>query len=311
MRRKIFWLAAALIVALAALVVLRSAALDSGDSSGRVRVAASFYPLAEFARQVGGERVDVTTLVAPGVEPHDYDPSPRDIAGVHDSQVFIFNGAGLEPWAEKIKNELSAGGVVVVTASDGLLLIPAGADTPQSDGASRHDPHVWLDPVLASREVDNIKAGLEVADPEGAEIYEANATAYKSKLEELAGDYESGLKDCGGRQIVTSHQAFGYLAARYQLDVMAISGLSPEEEPSPQKLADIARFVRENDVRYIFFETLVSPKLADTIAGETGAKTLVFNPLEGLTEDAMAQGQNYITVQRQNLDNLRTALDCK
>ncbi|MCL4473276.1 MAG: metal ABC transporter substrate-binding protein [Actinobacteria bacterium] len=315
MRSKILWVAMA-VVAIAVLgAVVRAALPDGGTPSAadKVRVTASFYPMAEFARQVGGDKVEVSTLISPGVEPHDYDPTPQDIAGVHKSRLFIYNGAGLEPWADKIGGELAAGGVVVVNASDGLDLLTkdGGEDGGSPGGNATFDPHVWLDPVMAGREVDNIKAGLIEADPQNQDYYENNANAYKQQLAGLDGAFRGGLADCGRRDIVTSHQAFKYLAARYGLDVMSISGLSPDEEPSPQKLAEVAQFARDHNVHYIFFETLTSPKLSETIASEVGAQTLVFNPLEGLTKEQISQGMDYLSVQRDNIASLRTALECK
>jgi zinc transport system substrate-binding protein len=165
--------------------------------------------------------------------------------------------------------------------------------------------------VLAGKQADNIAAGMAKADPNNAEAYKANAAEYKRKLLVLDGDFRTGLAQCARRDIVTSHQAFAYLGGRYGLEVKPISGISPDEEPSPQKLAEVAQFVRVNRVKFIFFETLASPKLSETIARETGAKTIVFNPLEGLSDAEMAQGKNYLSVQRENLENLRIALDCK
>jgi zinc transport system substrate-binding protein len=268
--------------------------------------------MAEFARQVGGDKIDVTTLISPGTEPHDYDPTPQDMAGVHDAKVFIYNGAGLEPWAEKIRDELSDSGVVVVNASEGIVLLgkATGSGEQAAAGGAWADPHVWLDPELAALQVDNIRDGLIEADPEDRGYYDANAEAFKARLSELDAAYRAGLADCATRQIVTSHQAFRYLAARYGLDVVSVSGLSPDEEPSPQKLAEVARFASENGVKYIFFETLVNPRLSNTIAREVGAETLVFNPLEGLTADEEARGEDYLSVQRKNLENLRLALGC-
>lgn len=314
MRKKILIAGSAVIVALALGLIFKIVLSDGLPSSeGKVRVSATFYPMAEFARQVGGDLVEVTTLVSPGIEPHDHDPTPQDMAGVHKSRVFIYNGAGFEPWAEKISDELSSGGVVIVNASDGIeLMTRDGGESEDGSGTnSSYDPHVWLDPILASRQVDNIKKGLIEADPQNEAAYEANASAFKDKLADLDNAYRTGLADCGRVDIVTSHQAFKYLAARYDIKVMAISGLSPDEEPSPQRLAEIAQFARRNDVQYIFFETLVSPKLAETIADELGVKTLVFNPLEGLTEQEIAEGMDYLSVQRDNLEKLRTSLDCK
>ena len=306
---------AGIILALLPVLLVSGALSCRGGStqSGKLRVTASFYPMAEFARQIGGDRVEVATLVAPGTEPHDYDPTPRDIAAVHDSGLFIYNGAGFEPWADKISQELRANGVVVVNASEGISLSTgdSGSEGAGRQGSPYYDPHVWLDPVLAAQEVDNIMKGLIEADPENRAYYEGNAEAYKNRLAALDSAFREGLADCDRRDIVTSHKAFKYLADRYGLTMAPISGLSPDEEPSPQKLAEVARFARDNNVDYIFFESLVSPKLSETIASEVGARTLVLNPLEGLTEADIAAGRDYISLQTENLDNLRLALGCK
>lgn len=273
----------------------------------KLPVVASFYPMGEFARQVGGDLVDVSVVVKPGVEPHDYDPTPQDIVSVHRAKLFVYNGAGLEAWATKVSPELTKGGTVVVEASRGLQLLSKTND--EQGGA--YDPHVWLDPLLAAKQVNAIRDGLKQADPAHAAVYDHNAEAYKQALSELDDEYGAGLSRCKRYDIVTSHQAFAYLAQRYSLHMVSIAGLSPDEEPTPAALADIASYVREHGVTSIFFETLASPKLAKTIASETGAKTAVFNPLEGLTEQEVKDGKSYISVQKENLGNLRIALECR
>lgn len=275
---------------------------NTAPSSDKISVVASFYPLAEFARQVGGDKVDVQTLLHPGVEPHDYEPTPKDITALHEAEVFVYNGAGLEPWADRLSKELDGKGMVQVEAAKGLAVRRESQDAP--------DPHVWLDPVLAQQQVRKIADALSNVDAANRDFYQAQAAAYVAQLAELDQNFQQGMAQCTGRQIVASHEAFGYLADRYKLQLLAIAGLSPEEEPSPQKLADVAEFVKANQVRYIFFETLVSPKLAETIATETGAKTTVLNPLEGVTEQEIAKGVTYISLQKENLQNLRLALNC-
>ncbi len=307
MKRIFFWIIIGVLVAGGAAVLLFWPLGGGRPNAGRLAVTASFYTMAELTRQVGGDKIDVTTIIKPGVEPHDYEPTPQDIAAIHNSKLFVYNGASLELWADKIGNELASEGIVVVRASDGINLVPGSAE---GEGAPSFDPHVWLDPVLAAREVDNIKDGLIKADPGNRKTYEQNATSYKAKLADLDREFRTGLANCGRSDIVTSHQAFAYLGRRYGLDVMAISGLSPDEEPSPEKLAQVAQFARQHNVKYIFFEKLVSPKLSQTIASEVGAKTLVVDPLEGLTQDEINQGKNYLSIQRQNLANLRLALNC-
>jgi zinc transport system substrate-binding protein len=288
----------------AALILLAAAGLTylvlhgsntSGKSSQGLPVTASIYPLGEFARAVGGGAANVQVLVPPGTEPHDFDPTPRDIADLHRSRLLIYNGGGLEPWAERLRGELESDGAVVVNASG----LPAGSD-----------PHVWLDPVRASRQVAVIRDGFIKADPGGKDRYQANAAALTSRLDALDRSYREGLANCPRRRIVTTHRAFDYLAKRYGFEAVSLTGLSPDEEPSPQRLAEIADYVRANDIKYIFVEALASPKLADTIARETGAQTLEFNPIEGMSAPG-ATGQDYFTLQAANLANIRVALDCR
>jgi zinc transport system substrate-binding protein len=283
----------------------------------KVQVTVSFFPLAEFAREIGGNKVEVINLTPAGVEPHDFEPRPQDLVMVRNSSLFIYNGAGFEPWVEKTLPDLEDSKTVIVDSSKGISLLAGSEEEHEGEKADEHeeeslfDPHVWLDPILASKQVDNILAGLIKTDPENKSFYEANAEGYKQKLAQLDRDYKSGLASCTSRDVITSHNAFAYLAGRYNLTITPITGISPDEEPSPKRLAEIADFARANNVKYIFFETLVSPSLSQTIANEVGAQTLVFNPLEGLTDKEIAQGEDYLSVQRQNLANLKIALNCK
>ena len=281
----------------------------------RPLVVATFYPLYEYSRQVAGDRMEVVTLVPAGVEPHDWEPAPQDLLQLQKARVLVFNGGGFEPWVDKLVPDL--GDVVAVDASQAIERrpLPAGGHT-HDDGHGKKDdheldPHVWLDPVLAQAQVEAIRAGLTRADPAGAEVYARNAQVYTERLGALHRAFEDGLRQCARRDLVVSHAAFGYLARRYDLRQVPVMGLAPEAEPSPADLARIVRFARRQKVQYIFFETLVSSKLAETLAREVGAKTLVLNPVEGLTKDDAAAGKNYITLMEENLQNLRTALECR
>jgi zinc transport system substrate-binding protein len=274
-------------------------------------VVASFYPLYEFSRHVAGDRAEVSSMVPPGVEPHDWEPAPQDVARLEKAQVFVYNGAGFEPWADKLLGNLSGKGPMVAVATQGIELLPADLPGHHHDHAVRQDPHAWLDPLLAQQQVGNISAALAKADPENAEQYRANAQAFSDRLAALHESFQQGLAQCARRELVVAHASFSYVAKRYRLTQMPVMGLSPESEPSPAQLAQIVRFARRHKVRYIFFETLVSPKLAETLAREVGAQTLVLNPLEGLTKDEEAAGKGYIAIMEDNLRNIRTALDCR
>ncbi len=280
--------------------------------SDALQVTASFYPLAHFASQVGGDLVSVANLTPAGSEPHDFDPSPRDVANLHQSKVFIYNGGGLEPWVPRVLADLEQNNVAIVNATERIALV-AGEEEHEEDEEHEGealDPHVWLSPKLAQQQVRAIEQGLVSADTPNTAQYTKNADAYIAELEQLHNDFVSGTAQCDRREIVTSHAAFAYLAKDYGLTMVPIAGLSPDEEPSPSRLAEISKFVREHGVTHIFFETLVSPALSETIAHETGARTIAFNPLEGLTDEDVAQGKSYISVQRENLAAIRIALDC-
>jgi zinc transport system substrate-binding protein len=284
-------------------------------ATSKLAVTASFYPLAEFAQQIGQDKVTVTNLVPAGAEPHDFEPSPQDIVTMQNSQVFIYNGAGLESWIDKELPDLQQHNVAIAKASQGITLlsgIPEDSDAVNpSPDASLADPHIWMDPALAMQEVGTIRDALMKADPTNKDFYQTNADKYTQQLQALNTVFTQGLAKCSEHNIVTSHAAFAYLARHYNLTMIPIAGLSPDSEPSPQRLANIADFAKQNHIHYIFFETLVSPKFSQTIATETGAKTIAFNPLEGLTKDQIDQGLNYIAVQQQNLANLKRALSCQ
>ncbi len=277
----------------------------STDTDG-ISVVATFYPLAEFARAAGGDMVTVKSIVPAGSEPHDYEPSPRDILAVYQADIFLSNGAGADAWAEKIRPDLEERDITVVRMSDVVETLSKIRD---EQGVV--DPHFWIDPVLAQQEVSAIRDVLIARDPMRAEAYVQNATLYIEELKILDTAYRDGLRQCELHTIVTSHDAFAYLAKRYGFETLSVSGISPEAEPSSRTLAEIAETVRTLGLRHIFFETLVSPKVAQTLADEVGAETLVFNPLEGLTDEERQAGKNYLSIMRDNLNNLQTALRCQ
>lgn len=275
------------------------------NSSNKLQIVTSFYPMYFFTSMIAGNKVDITNITPSGAEPHDYEPTTRDIALVEKSNLIVLNGGKLEAWGEKIKSDLEGKPVVIVTAGEGIAnqQIEEGGQTIQ-------DPHVWLSPMLAKQEVEKILEGLLKADPNNKAYYQTNTNVLLQKLDDLDKEYRTRLSSCSQKSFVTSHAAFGYLAKTYGLTQVAISGVSPDEEPSSQKLAEIANFARKNNIKYIFFESLVSPKLSETIASEVGAKTLVLDPIEGVSDQDMKEGKNYLTIMRDNLTNLRLVLEC-
>ena len=278
-------------MSLAALVGCRA------DSDDRPGVVASFYPLAEAARQVGGDIVRVDNLTPPGAEPHDLELTASQVADIQDADVVLVLCDGFQPAVEKA----AAGrqGTVELLGALG----PAAGDT--------GDPHVWLDPVLFATVVDHVASALGRAVPAERSAFSVGAEAYKAQLATLDRDYRSGLSDCARREILTAHEAFGRLAQRYGLTQESIAGLSPETEPEPDRLAELADLVRRRGVTTIFTETLVSPRVAEALARETGARTEVLDPVEGLSRDEIEQGVTYVSVMRENLAKLRAALGCR
>ncbi len=277
----------------------------SPRATQKLQVVASFYPLYFFAAQVGGDKAEVVNSTPAGAEPHDYEPTAQDIARIETSDLLILNGGKLESWGDKLQTNLDPKRTLVITAGQGLATAHV-----VEDGQTIIDPHVWLSPPLALQMVDKITEGFVRVDPADADYYTANANALKSELSALDADYQTGLSHCRQKNIITSHAAFGYLASTYHLSQVPIAGLSPDTEPSPKQLTEIAQFAKNHNVTYIFFESLVSPKLAQTIANEVGAETLVLNPIEGLSKDEIVLGKTYFTEMRSNLANLKIALQC-
>lgn len=272
------------------------------SANNTLQVTASYYPLYEFAKHVAGDSATVSVITPAGTEPHDFEPAATTLAKAQSSDIFIYNGVGMEPWAAGFLQTFQG---EAVKASDGITLRSIDGN------GSQKDPHFWLDPVDAQHIVTALQQAFSKADPKHGDTYARNAAAYNAKLAQLDADFTSRLQHCGQHMVVTSHDAFGYLAQRYGFTVQSITGLSPEEEPSASHLAAVADIVRQHDIKYIFFESLVSPRLADTIATETGAKTLVFDPIEGVSDADQKEGKNYVSIQKQNLQNLVTALACR
>jgi zinc transport system substrate-binding protein len=275
----------------------------------KLSIVATFYPLQDFAESVVGDAASVKSIVPAGTEPHDYEPTPQDIVSIYQADVFLLNGGGIDAWAEKLLPELKRRGVTIVQMSEVVSVLPE-ADAEGREQES-FDPHFWLDPIWAQKEVEAIRHALALRDPSHAETYAENAKRYIALLADLDSEYREGLRYCEFHTIVTSHQAFAYLAKRYGFETISISGISPEAEVSPRALAELAQTVRRLGLRYIFFETLASPKVAETLAQEAGAQTLVFNPLEGLTDEERQAGKGYLSIMRENLSNLRIALQCQ
>lgn len=287
---------------------------DTAGSDGRLRVLTSFYPMYDFACKIGGDCIDVTNMVPSGTEPHDWEPSTNDLKNLEKADVFIYNGADMEPWADDLLVSRSDT-LRVVEASENVELRTTDGEhehAHEHEGADHHhgdfDPHVWLDPENAKIEMEAIRDALCAADPENSTVFQSNYEKYAAELDALDAEFREKLAPLPNRTIVVAHEAFGYLCDAYGLTQVGIEGLSPDSEPDPGRMAEVIDFVREHSISTIFFEELVSPKVAEAIASETGAQAKMLSPLEGLSDEQAAAGADYFSVMHDNLAALMEAL---
>ncbi|MEK7568486.1 MAG: zinc ABC transporter substrate-binding protein [Patescibacteria group bacterium] len=276
------------------------------NETDKINVVASFYPLAHIATVVGGEFVLVRDLVPSGTEPHDFEPSPRILAELGRSDLFLYNGAGFEPWVPKWEQSTRARPMRVINMADTLK--GAGVSFIEEGGAV--NPHFWLDPMIFTEEVKIVRDALVAIDPAHEDAFRENAERFISALGNLDQHFREGLSSCALRDIIVLHEAFGYLARRYDFSATAIVGISPEEEPSPKELVRIITLAREKGVKHIFSETIASPKFSEAVAREIGGSTLVLNPIESMTPSGVQSKQDYIFAMEMNLNNLRNAMIC-
>jgi zinc transport system substrate-binding protein len=336
-----------------------AAASGGGDGGDRLSVVASFYPIAEAATRVGGDRVEVTNLTPAGTEPHDLELTPDQVDDIEDADVVLYLGQGFQPAVAEVAEgrdgtsidllesiELEAGGSEALEAEEeagghggegeadehaeegeagggtdahadeGATEEEGAADDHGAEGEGEEhaesglDPHFWLDPQRFVDAVGEIEAALSEASPDDADTFATNADDYEAELTELDQEMEQALSTCERSEIVTSHAAFHYLAERYGLTQLPIAGLSPEAEPDADRLAELTDEIESRGITTVFYETLVSPEVAETLAREADVDTAVLNPIEGLTEEQLDEGQDYASVMRDNLTAITEALGC-
>jgi len=289
--------------------------IDSNiNEKDTIIVYTSFYPMYDFASKIGGNRIQVTNMVPAGGEPHDWEPTATNIVNLEDADMFIYNGAGMEHWVEDILESLENKDLVAVEASQGIDLMNGehhhGEDEDHDEDEDMvYDPHVWLSPMNAKIEMENIKSALVEIDPENKEYYENNYSTFVNELDILDKEFRDTLSKLPNKDIIVSHEAFGYLCQAYGLNQIGIQGLSADAEPSSAKMGEIIDFVKENNIKVIFFEELGSQKISQTIADETNAEVDVLNPIGGLTEEQIEAGDDYFSIMRKNLEALKSALE--
>ena len=311
-------MAAAVVASVALMLLACSSGTDAGGASSptarpeKVRLVTTLYPLEYFARRIGGNLVDVTNLVAPGVEAHDFEPSPGDMRSMSAADVIVVNGAGFEPWIDRAVANLGGEPKLVIEASRAFSLNGASATAGATKlSASGVDPHYWLDPLKASAQAEAVRDALMAVAPAHGEVYKNNAARLIEEIELLHDQYSSALQQCRLDTFVTSHAAFGHLASRYGLVQLPLTGTSPEAEPATARLARLTKQIRSAGVRYVLAETTGSRRLSQTVADEIGATLLDIHALESLTPEQASRGDTYLSIMRSNLESLRTALECR
>jgi zinc transport system substrate-binding protein len=313
-----------LLVLTASLLALPACGGSPANAGGDAQpaVVTAFYPLQFVAGRVGGDQVTVANLTEPGAEPHDLELSPQQVGEIADADLMVYI-EGFQPAVDEAVEQNRPGRALEVStvapfeqtgaeealeSEEHVAGAAEHAESAGSAGSEEHgDPHIWLDPTKLAKVATAVGDQLAEVDPDNAGSYRANAKSLTDELAALDSEYRAGLANCAQKAFVTSHAAFGYLARRYALEQIPISGVSPEAEPSPQRIADVQKLVRDKGITTVFFETLVSPKLAQTIARDTGAQAAVLDPIEGIEA---ASSDDYFSVMRANLEALRKALSC-
>lgn len=279
------------------------------SETAKIKIVASFYPLYEFSKNIAGDRAEVSVFVPIGVEPHDWEPSTGDILALKESDIFVYNGGGMEPFVSRLVDSGEYQNVLFVETSQGINLI---ADQNNNQGhVPKYDPHIWLDPILAKHQVEMIRDALIKIDANNTQYYTDNANAYSIQLDALDSKIRSELSQCKKNTFMPFHNAFSYFANRYGLEIFPLSGIDPESEVTAPELKEFIDYVRENNIKVIFSEELIDPKLADVLANEAGAQVMVFSPVEGLSHSDIAAGKTYVDKMSENLDNLKIALECQ
>lgn len=290
------------------------------SSNEKIQVMTTFYPMYEFTKQVVGDKGDIELLIPAGTEPHDFEPSAKDLAKISDSDVFVYNSPELETWTDNLTDTIDTKQTEIIQASKDIKLMEGTEhdheeahdhDTQEHEehGHSHElDPHVWLDPALAIKEVETIRDQLSKKYPDDKAAFEKNAASYIDELKKLDEEFQTAFKDAKNKTFVTQHAAFGYLANQYGLTQEAIAGISPDQEPSPSRLSELKHYVDDNQVKVIYFEENASSKVAETLSKETGVKLEVLNPLESLTDKQIKDGEDYLSVMRENLTALKESI---
>lgn len=280
-------------------------------NSGKISVVTTLFPYYDFARIIGGDKAEVSLLLPPGVEAHSFEPKPSDIFKMNGADIFVYTGDFMEAWAEDILKGIDNKNLAVVKAGDGIALIP-GAFHDDDEPAGSMDPHIWLDLSNSEDIADGIASAFVRKDPQNSDFYIENVHELKNELKDLDNSFKIGLSNCQSKTVVYGgHYAFGYLVKRYELNYLAAQGLAPDSEPTARDLARLINELKKNDIKYVFYEELSSPKIAETISGEAGAEMLLLNAAHNITKEDMDKGVSFTDIMKEDLVNLKIGLECR
>lgn len=275
---------------------------NNTSQSNKLKVVVSFNAIREFAEAVGKDKVEIETIIPSGTEAHDFEPKTKDLKALSDAKIFIYNGFGMEPWSDETLKAVNNKNLIVVNASNGSTPITT-VDAESSKSNEKYDPHLWMSLKGAENEAKNIKDAFVKADPSNKDYFEKNYLDFYNKLEQLYKDYNSKFSTLQNKNFVTGHAAFGYLCRDFQLNQNSIEGVFAEGEPSAKKLKELVDYCKENHIKTIFVEDMVSPKVSETLANQVGAKAQKIYTLEN-TEG----GKDYIEIMKNNLDMIYNSL---
>ena len=304
-----------LLALLSVITMISAVACSSGNNTakdnGKINVYTTVFPVYDFTRNIGKDKININYVVPPGVEPHDYEITPKLMKDIQNSDLLIKNGLGLDSFADKIESENK---LQIVDASEGIKPLTYNEEqNHENEGNNSHnhgqyDPHVWLNVDLAMKECENIKNALIKADEKNKDFYEKNYNEYIEKLKKLKSDYDKNLKDKKNKSIIVSHGAYGYLCDEYKINQISITGISPNQEPSLSKISEISNYAKKNNIKYILFDGLVNPNVAKTIADEANIKTTVLYSIDNISKKDFDNNKDYISLMNKNLETLNLVL---
>jgi len=293
-------------IVIISILLVTGCTTNTPQENNKLKVIASFYPMYDFAKNVGGDRVEVRSLIPLGVEPHEYEPAPQDIKDLSTANILVLNGVIETSWAPRLVEGINNNNLIIIDTSKDIQLISSqDADEPGND------PHIWLDPLLAKKQVIAIRDSFIRADPAGKEYYTKNADQFIQKLDSLDTDFRSTFATCQKKDVLITHATLAYFCKEYGCNQVPVEGVNAEGDPSPAVLAEIIIQAKEKNITTVFVENLMNPKSAKTLAEEIHGKVLVFNSIHGLTEDEQNSGENYLSQMRENIATIKTGLDCK